>query len=84
MTPSRIEPVKKLAKESYPSLTSSMLDAHTYQWSIKCYWKKIQEEIASICSDKTNSILKADKNEFFEFFMDKSILWFEVPYTLSG
>jgi len=70
MTPSRKEPVKKLANESYPSLASSMVKAHTDE-TLKAVAKKIQDEIALICSDKTSSILKGDKKEVMNFSWDK-------------
>ena len=69
MTPSRKEPVKKLAKESYPSLATSMVDSHTDE-ALKAVGKKIQEEIAFICSDKANSVLKGDKKRSFKYFME--------------
>ena len=66
MTPSRREPAKKLAKQSYASLASSLLDAHSDESWI-AVGKKIQEEITYICSGKTSSILKGDKKEILNF-----------------
>ena len=66
MTPSRRDPAKKLAKQSYLSLASSLLDAHT-DGSLIAVGKKIQEEIAYIYSGKTSSILKGDKKIFLNF-----------------
>jgi len=70
MTPSRKEPVKKMANKSYPSLASSIVNSHTDE-ALKAVGKKIQEEIAFICSDKTNSILKGDKKNIVNFSWHK-------------
>ena len=70
MTPSRREPAKKLAKQSYPSLAPSLLDAHTDE-SLRAVGKKIQEEIAYICLDKTSSILKVNRKEILNFSWSK-------------
>ena len=70
MTLSRKEPVKKMAYKSYPSLASSFVDSHIDE-ALKAVGKRIQEEIAFICSDKTNSILKGDKKNIMNFSWDK-------------
>ena len=70
MTPSRKEPVKKLAKESYSSLATSLVDTHTDE-ALKAVGKKIQEEIAFICSDKASSVLKGGKEEITNFSWNK-------------
>ena len=66
ITPSRKEPVKKLAKGSYPSFASSVVETYTDE-TLRAVGRTIQEEIAFICSDKANTILKGDKEHILNF-----------------
>ena len=56
ITPSRKEPVKKLAKGNYPSFASSVVETYTDK-TLRAVGRTVQEEIAFICSDKANTIL---------------------------
>ena len=66
ITPSRKEPVKRLAKRSYPSVASSVVERYSDE-TLRAVGRKIQEEITFICSDKANSILKGDKEHILNF-----------------
>ena len=66
IAPSRKEPAKKLAKGSYPSFASSMVEMYADK-TLRAVGRTIQAEIAFICSDKENSIVKGDKELILNF-----------------
>ena len=70
ITPSRKVAVKRLAKKSFPSFASSVVNTYTNE-TLKAVGKKIREEISHLSSDATNSILKDDKEQIINFSWNK-------------
>ena len=62
-TPSRRDPVKRIARESYPSFATLADDRFTEDM-LKAVGNKIQQEIAFISSDKANTLLNRANRSF--------------------
>jgi len=60
MTPTWREPAKRLARESYPSFTTSVITNFTDD-TLNAVARKVQDEIKHISSEKANTILKSNK-----------------------
>jgi len=60
ITPTQREPAKRLARESYPSFTTSVVTNFTDN-TLKAVARKVQDEIRHISYEKANTILKPNK-----------------------
>ena len=63
-------PAKRLAKESYPSFAAPVVDIFTME-KLVAVAKKLQIQVASVCSDTIDTMLKGDASLVLDFLWDK-------------